>query len=69
MSCVIELTNYFCDVENEALRYWNNLSFPIKEWHLTDLWNKHVERYLETNYLERYIEWKKLCLSDEWFYE
>lgn len=76
-----DMTDYYCDVENEALRGWDNFEYPIAEYHTTLKWQNHIYKYLDTcRYnddplanvfkltLRDYMKWQSFHLSDEWFY-
>lgn len=69
-------TNYYSDVENEALSKWNNKKYPIENYFYSIKWYSHIIKFLDIpyeeskiEYLKKYMEWQMLNLSDEWFYK
>jgi len=68
---------YFMDMENDALRNWDNtdkITGIGKRRLLNENWIKHIEKYIDTcNGLEtamtEYKEWVENGGGDEWFME
>ena len=69
---LLEKTNYFLDLENYCLSKWDNLKFPIQQYHSSKLWDSLIESYLDVpsiNNINMYRQWRYLNLSEDWFYD